>query len=108
MEEQLVRLLAETQSSQQVPRKQAELQLQQLYNEEAFPIGLASVASHDSVPVDIRQSALLALKTFVLGAWTPQFDEFKGRVLVSDENKCRLRHMLLELATSGKEERKIK
>ncbi|TKA71274.1 hypothetical protein B0A49_03861 [Cryomyces minteri] len=108
MEEQLVRLLAETQSSQQVPRKQAELQLQQLYNEEAFPIGLASVASHDSVPADIRQSALLALKTFVLGAWTPQFDEFKGRILVSDENKSRLRHMLLELATSGKEERKIK
>lgn len=108
MEEQLVHLLAETQSVAEAPRKHAELQLQQLYSNEAFPIGLAAVASHDSVPLNIRQSALFALKTFVQSAWSPMFDDFKGQILINNENKARLRGMVLELATGGVEERKIK
>ncbi|KAI9722011.1 MAG: hypothetical protein M1812_001971 [Candelaria pacifica] len=108
MEEQLVHLLAETQSSAPGPRVHAERQLEQLYSNEAFPISLASVASHNSIPLNIRQSALLLLKTFVLSAWSPSFEEFKGQVLVSDANKEQLRRILLELATSGENDRKVK
>lgn len=108
MEEQIIHLLSETQSSAEGPRKQAELQLQQLYTTPSFPISLASIASHESVPLNIRQASLLYLRTFIQAGWSPQFDEFKGQVLVSDENKQQVRHMLLELATSNVEERKIK
>lgn len=108
MEEQLVRLLADTQSPQDGPRKQAELQLEQLYPNEAFPLSLVTVASHDFVPLDIRQCALLTLRTYVVSTWSAQFDEFKGQLVASEETKSRLRHSLLELATSNTDERKIK
>lgn len=108
MEEELVRILAETQSAAEAPRKHAEMQLESLYTNPLFAPGLVAVASHDSVPLNIRQAALLTLKTFVLAAWSPQLDEFKGQVLVRDEDKARLRHALLELATSDTSDRKIK
>src|ERR1700761_3937477 len=108
MEEQIVRLLADTQSAHETTRKHAELQLQSLSSPPGFCIGLVSVASHDSVPLNIRQAALLYLKTFVQSAWSPQFDEFKGQILVNDEDKARLRQMLLEIAVSGGQDRKIK
>lgn len=108
MESQLAQLLAEAQSAQDTTRKQAELQLKQLYTHEAFPISLVSLASRDSFPVDIRQAALLYCKTFVQAAWSSHFEEFKGQILVNDGNKTILRQRLLELATSDKEERKIK
>lgn len=108
MEEQLVHLLAETQSTQEGPRKQAEIQLNQLYQNPQFPLGLVSVASHDSVPPNIRQSALLTLRQFVQSSWTPQFDEFKGQILIADPDKARLRHALLELATGQEQDRKVK
>lgn len=59
------------------------------------------------MPPASRQAALLALKTFVLAGWSPSLDEFKGQVLVSDENKERIRAATLELATSADTERKI-
>ncbi|KAF2145557.1 uncharacterized protein K452DRAFT_315776 [Aplosporella prunicola CBS 121167] len=108
MEEQLVRVLADTQSPDEAPRKQAELQLEQLYTNEAFPLGLVTVASHDSVPVDIRQCALLNLRLWVQAGWSATFDEFRGQLLAGPEVKGRLRQSLLELATSNIEERKIK
>ncbi|KAK3076633.1 hypothetical protein LTS18_012478, partial [Coniosporium uncinatum] len=107
MEDQLIHLLAETQSPTD-SRKHAERQIESLYTTLGFPTSLASIASHDSVPLNIRQSALLVLKTFVQAAWSPQFEEFKGQVLVGEEEKTRLRHMLIELATGNIEERKIK
>ncbi|KAF2842263.1 ARM repeat-containing protein [Patellaria atrata CBS 101060] len=107
MEEQLVRLLAETQTAEEGVRKQAEAQLQQHHSNPDFPIALASVGSHESVPINIRQSALLTLRKFISTAWSPQFDEYTGQVNISDENKHRLRHMLLDLATNGRQERKI-
>ena len=103
-----MRLLADTQSSAESPRKQAELQLQHLYSDQNFPIALLSVASHDSVQLDIRQAALLYLKTYVLSVWSPQFDEFKGQVLVDNDTKRKLRCSLLQLATNEGEDRKIK
>ncbi|KAK8251995.1 armadillo-type protein [Phyllosticta capitalensis] len=108
MEEQLVRLLADTQANAEAPRKQAELQLEQLYGNEAFPAGLVTVASHDSVPLEIRQCALLTLRKYIVVTWTPQFEEFRGQLVLNDEQKRQLRHSLLELATSATAERKIK
>ncbi|KAF2089211.1 ARM repeat-containing protein [Saccharata proteae CBS 121410] len=108
MEANLVRLLAETQSPQEGPRKEAERQLLQLYPQEAFPLGLVAVASHESVPLEIRQSALLVLKTYVTSVWSAQFEECQGQVLANEELKSRLRTSLLELATGGTNERKIK
>ncbi|RDI78933.1 hypothetical protein Vi05172_g11033 [Venturia inaequalis] len=108
MEDQIVHLLADTQSAQESPRKHAELQLQTVSATPGFGIALVSVASHDSVPLNIRQAALLYLKTFVQSSWSPQFDEFKGQVLVNNEDKAQLRNMLLEIAVSGGQDRKIK
>ncbi|KAI9670418.1 MAG: hypothetical protein M1829_004741 [Trizodia sp. TS-e1964] len=107
MEQELLALLADTQSPAEGPRKHAEAQLEQLYHNEAFPMSLASVASHASVPLNLRQSALLVLKTFVLSAWSPQLDEFKGQVLVNESNKEQLRVVLFELATNGENDRKV-
>lgn len=107
MEQQLLQLLAETQSPAEGLRKHAESQLEQLYTNEAFPISLASIASHNSVPLNLRQAALLVLKTFVLAAWSPHHEEFKGQVLVNDANKEQLRNVLLELATNGEADRKV-
>ncbi|EEH18389.2 hypothetical protein PABG_00952 [Paracoccidioides brasiliensis Pb03] len=109
MEEQLLRLLADTQSPAQATRNSAELQLLTLYSNESFPLSLASIASHRSVPTPLRQSALLVLRTFVLAAWSQHLDEFKGQILVSDVNKAHLRRVLLDLATSADAaERKVK
>ncbi|KAL1957395.1 hypothetical protein VTO42DRAFT_6075 [Malbranchea cinnamomea] len=109
MEQELLQLLADTQSTAPATRKGAEQRLLSLYTDESFPLSLASIASHDSVPTHLRQSALLVLRTFVVSAWSAHLDEFKGQVLVSDTNKARLRRVLLELATSPNEQdRKVK
>lgn len=108
MEDQLIQLLSATQSSQEAPRTQAEQQLQSLYPHADFQLGLVAIASHESVPLNIRQAALLTLKKFVLDSWSDQFDENKGSVLVTEENKVRIRNSLLELATSDTLDRKVK
>lgn len=110
MEQELLHLLADTQSPASDTRKAAELRLLNLYGDENFPLSLASVASHNSIPTPIRQSALLILRTFVVSSWSPHLEEFKGQVLVNDSNKAHLRRVLLELATSPSEEddRKVK
>ncbi|KAK4618173.1 Importin subunit beta-5 [Fulvia fulva] len=108
MEEQLVRLLTETTSAQEGTRKSAESQLKEQYGNPDFPIGLVSVGAHNDVALDVRQAALLYLKTFVLATWSPQFDEFQGQLYADDGKKTQIRQRLLELAVSGRDERKIK
>ena len=108
MEQQLVRLLTETQSSEEGPRKNAEWQLKQQYNNSDFPVALISVGSHSDVPIAVRQAALLYLKTFILACWSPQFDEFTGQLYSDDGKKAQIRQSLLDLALSGRDERKIK
>ena len=53
------------------------------------------------MPLNIRQSALLVLKTFVLSAWSPSFEEYKGAVLVSEASKAQLREVILQIATGN-------
>ncbi|KAK2742913.1 hypothetical protein FQN57_005043 [Myotisia sp. PD_48] len=109
MEQELLQLLADTQNPSSHPRKSAEHRLLTLYSNEAFALSLASIASHTSVPVPIRQSALLVLRTFVSAAWSSHLDEFKGQVMVDDANKAQIRRVLLELATSPTEDdRRVK
>jgi hypothetical protein len=107
MEEEIVQLLAAAQNTAESPRKQAELQLRSLYPTPGFGIALASVGSHESIPLNIRQAALLFLRQFVQAAWSSEFEEFQGQVLVSDEDKARLRQILLDMALNA-EERKLK
>lgn len=103
-----MRLLTETQSSQQDLRKSAELQLKQQYANPDFPIGLVSIGQHTNVPIQVRQSALLYLKTFVLASWSPAFDEFNGQLYNDESRKSQLRQSLLGIALSEHDERKIK
>ncbi|EER38453.1 importin beta-5 subunit [Histoplasma capsulatum H143] len=109
MEQQLLQLLADTQSPAPATRNTAEVQILTLYTNESFPLCLASIASHKSVPIPLRQSALLVLRTFVLAAWSPHLEEFKGQVLINNANKAQLRRALFDLATSADaDERKVK
>lgn len=109
MEQELLQLLADTQSPAADTRKAAELRLLHLYSNEAFPLSLANIASHESVPANLRQSALSVLRNFIQAAWSPHLDEFKGQVLINDANKATLRRILLDLATTSETaERKVK
>ena len=108
MEDQLVQLLSATQTAQEGPRKHAEQQLLSLYGHQELPLGLVGIACHESVPLNIRQAALLSLKNFVLAGWSNSFAEFKGQVLVTDENKAQIRQRLLELVITDQLDRKLK
>lgn len=60
------------------------------------------------MPTNLRQSALLVLKTLVIEGWSPAIDEFKGDVLVGEAVKGQLRDALLAIATSDEVDRKVK
>ncbi|KAI9731362.1 MAG: hypothetical protein M1834_005267 [Cirrosporium novae-zelandiae] len=108
MEQELLQVLSQTQSSEEGPRKHAEAQLARLHTNPTFPVSLASIASHNEVPTSLRQQALIILRTFVVHSWSPALDDFRGDVLVDDATKSQLRPLLLQLATSGNADRKIK
>lgn len=109
MEDQLLQVLQDTQSSAEGPRKQAELHLQQLQSNEAFPTSLAAIASHQSVATGIRQSALSVLRRFVEKNWSGADDDTEGPTIpIGDAAKETLKVQLLELATSTEEDRKVK
>jgi hypothetical protein len=108
MEDQLLQLLSDTQLPAEGTRKQAELHLQQAQSNPQFPSSLAAIASHGSVSPEIRQSALLVLRTFVEKNWSGVNDEGGPVVEISEQTKDGLRNVLLELATSGDVDRKIR
>lgn len=108
MEDQLVQLLSATQTAQEDTRKQAEQQLLSFYGHQELPLGLIGIACHESVPLNIRQAALLSLKNLVLAGWSDSLEGWKGQVLITDENKAILRQQLLALATSDHIDRKLK
>ena len=107
MEDQLLQLLSDTQLPAEGPRKQAELHLQQAQSNPAFPGSLSAIASHASVSPEIRQSALLLLRTFVEKNWSGASDDGPA-VPIDNAVKEQLRLQMLELATSGDADRKIK
>ncbi|KAI0999765.1 hypothetical protein K3495_g8435 [Podosphaera aphanis] len=110
-EDHLLRLLAETQSPDEGPRKNAELQLTQAQRHPAFPVSLAAIATHPNIGIEIRQSALLILKRWVENFWqsTDQEDATTlGPVILDDGSKELLRNKMFELATSESLDRKIR
>lgn len=107
MEEHLVQLLAATQSSNDNDRRQAELNLNQAKTNPDFPLALARIGGHASLPIEVRQSALSGLRMFVETNWNP--DEPEEPVIpISEQTKEHLRAMLLELVLSPEDQRKIK
>ncbi len=107
MEQQVLDLLAATLEPNAAIRNDAERHLEQLYANQAFPISLISIASHNSVSIALRQAALLTLKTLVLKTWSPSLDDYAGAVLIDDATKDQIRQSLLSIATSTEEEKKI-
>ncbi|KAK5687494.1 hypothetical protein LTS10_001632 [Elasticomyces elasticus] len=107
MEEQLIRLLTETQSAQEGPRKNAEWQLKQQYGNPDFPLALATIGAHGEIALNVRQAALLYLKTFVQACWSPSFDEYNGQIYADEGRKAQVRRSLLDIALSGRDERKV-
>lgn len=113
MEQEVLRLLQDTQSSTESTRKNAELQLLHSYSDPAFPLALLAIANHSDIAVYLRQSALLILKTYVVSTWSPKFeDEFKGSVPITDEDKSQIRRGVLNISTTGQagpeDDRKVK
>lgn len=107
MEQRVMDLLRATLQPDASVRTDAEIHLQLLYTASNFPHALISLASHEAVPVDLRQAALLTLKKLVLKSWSPLFEEFEGPVQLDDVAKEQIRHAVLSIATSGGRERKV-
>lgn len=109
MEDQLLSVLVDTQSAAAGPRQQAELNLKQLQTNEAFPTSLAAIASHASIDLASRQSALSALRRFVERNWSGQDDDGEGQVIpISELSREHVRRVMLELATSSEDDRRIR
>lgn len=109
MEQGIVRLLAETQLPHEAPRKNAESQLRQLYTNDSFATALVSISAQPRFDLQARQSALLYLKRYIQEVWSPNMEEYKGQTLIENEEQRKsIRHMLLELAMTQGQERKIK
>lgn len=108
MEDQLLQLLSDTHSSAAAQRQLAELNLKQAQVQPAFPTSLAAIASHTSVSGEIRQSALLILRTFVEKNWSGMDEDGPSLVTIPDATKEPLRIQLLELATSSEADRKVR
>ncbi|KAB5540361.1 armadillo-type protein [Coniochaeta sp. 2T2.1] len=107
MEEQLVQLLATTQLSAAGPRQQAELDLNRAKQNPEFPLALARIGAHTTIPTEIRQSALSTLRKFVENNWSPD-DYDEQRFPIADATKDQLRSMMLELVLNTEVERKVK
>lgn len=109
MEDQLVSLLANTQSSDQGPRQQAEIELKHARANPAFPTSLANIANHASIDTAIRQAALSTLRLFIERNWSPEDrDASEPLVDISDAARDQLRNTLLEIALSNEDKRLVK
>lgn len=109
MEDQLAQLLANTQLSQEEPRKRAELDLKHAQTNPVFPVALANIAAHGSVSTEIRQAALTYLRRFIEYNWAEENDEDEGpQIPIPESTKEQLRQKLLELALSDEQDRKVK
>ena len=109
LEEQLLHLLEQTQNPQAEPRKAAEAKIIECRSRVSFYVALLSIASHPSVNVSLKQSALTALRQSIEANWTGPDEEQEGPYnLIDDDDKLMLRRRLLELATGENDDRKVR
>jgi hypothetical protein len=107
MEDQLVQVLANTQLAAEGPRKQAELDLKHVQSNPAYPLSLANISRHTSIPVEVRQAALSTLRRFIENNWSGENDD--GPVIpIADDVKDQIRPLILDLALNCEDDRKIK
>ena len=78
MEQQVLDLLVSTLDPSKPIRTDAERRLEQLYTDDNFPLSLISIASHNAVPIDHRQAALLSLKKLIQKSWSPSIEGYEG------------------------------
>ncbi|KAF8461363.1 armadillo-type protein [Kalaharituber pfeilii] len=105
MEQEVLRLLADVQASEEAPRRNAESRLQSLYGHENFPIALTNIAVEQSLNLSFRTQALLILKNWVLACWSQALEDWKGPQ-AKEEVKQAVRERIFPLVTN--EERKIR
>ncbi|KAF4981325.1 hypothetical protein FZEAL_2858 [Fusarium zealandicum] len=108
MEDQLVQLFANAQLSQQGPRQQAEIELKRARTNPAFPLSLANIAAHISIDTSIRQAALANLRIFIGDNWSNDEADDEPQIPISDEVRGQLKQVLLDLALSQENDRKVK
>ena len=109
MEDHLLSLLRATQSPSAGPRQSAEHELARARTQPGFALALATLASHASITPDIRQAALLLLRTFVDKNWgggTDPGDE--PAIQIDDASREQIRGLLLALATGNEEHSKVR
>jgi importin-9 len=100
MEQKVIQLLQSTQARGDDTRKPAELNLLQLYANPDLPFALLSISTQPDVAESVRQAALLTLNRVVVATWSPKFDgDFKGKVVLSDEAKAKVRRQILSICT---------
>jgi len=107
MEQQVLELVAGSQSANQGTRQAAELQLKGLYTNESFPSALVNVGAHNEVTTADRVAALIMLKIFIGKCWSPLLDEYEGTVLVNYDLKNEIRNRLLAIAFDSSADNKI-
>ncbi|KAF2857341.1 ARM repeat-containing protein [Piedraia hortae CBS 480.64] len=107
MEQQLAQLLAESQSAQEAPRRNAESQLKQQGANPDFPLALISIGAREDVPLPIRQAAIMYLKRWVEACWSVEFDTFGGWIYPDDGKRNQIRQSLLNLVLGGQSPSKI-
>lgn len=107
MEDQLVQVLANTQLAAEGPRKQAELDLKHATRNPVYPISLTNIARHSSVSVEVRQSALSALRLFIERNWSGEGDD-GPTIPIADSVKDQIRPLVLDLALNSEDDKKIK
>ncbi|RCK65499.1 Importin subunit beta-5 [Candida viswanathii] len=98
---ELVQLIVDQTNPDNNVRKSAELQFNQLIQQDPSHATylLLQQARDQTVPIDIRQACLLHLKRLVPQYWSLGFESFIGPPITS-EVKGEIRKELLELATS--------
>lgn len=107
MEAEVTRLLADVQSAHEEPRRQAEVALKHLCAHEEFGPALVSIASQQSAPLELRQSAILYCKLWVQSSWSDAFEEYDGHTIVNEQVKRHIQRSMLELATGNQQDRRI-
>ncbi|KAI1104066.1 ARM repeat-containing protein [Jackrogersella minutella] len=107
MEDQLVQVLANTQLPAEGPRKQAEIDLKHAASNPAFPLSLTNIARHTSIPLQVRQAALSALRLFIERNWSGDEDDAPV-IPIDDSVKDQIKPMILDLALNCEDDKKIK